>query len=311
MKVPSGKRLRILQLLIAHGRMTGGDLLKTDARTFVKGMIYTTLHRLEDDGLVTSRIDNDSGLPGSAPRYYEITGLGQRMAALGEEAEMLAKKPRWRSAKVRMWLARSLILPIMWLAGMTAVAAEGGQTFVPSQPYDAEPFTPSVPYRAIDDNRTQPRIEPVSRGGDLYIYDPDADVIPRDTTRDGPGYYDDPLQDRSSSWGVGSAIGSVLALLFAGAVFAAWRVGLLQVPLLVWALFIGGERGLRQFGDLRGNFREQLKNAMQRGDRRALTEAQWEYRIGAVLLTLSCFADQLDKAFVWLFAKSRPRPKSD
>ncbi len=63
--VPTGKRLRILQLLVQHGTMTGRQLLDAD-KNLPSGTIYTTLRRLEDDGFVTSRQDKTPGLSAQA-----------------------------------------------------------------------------------------------------------------------------------------------------------------------------------------------------------------------------------------------------
>jgi DNA-binding PadR family transcriptional regulator len=92
--VPSGKRLRILQLLIAHGELTGGQILEHDS-SLPRGTIYTTLRRLQDDKLVSSRVDDDTGEPGPPRRFYKITGQGQRVAKLGEiaEAVMFGSRP--------------------------------------------------------------------------------------------------------------------------------------------------------------------------------------------------------------------------
>jgi DNA-binding PadR family transcriptional regulator len=76
-RVPSGKRLLILELLMARGKMTGWDLGEAD-ESLRSGTIYTTLMRLEEDGFVRSKKDTNSGRPGPAPRHYEITGEGKR-----------------------------------------------------------------------------------------------------------------------------------------------------------------------------------------------------------------------------------------
>jgi PadR family transcriptional regulator len=46
------------------------------------GGVYTLLHRLEKKGLVTSRWGGtDEDRAGARRRYYELTGLGQRVLA--------------------------------------------------------------------------------------------------------------------------------------------------------------------------------------------------------------------------------------
>lgn len=86
--VPSGQRLRILQLLIAHGKLTGGEMRELDS-TLPQGTIFTTLVRLEREGLVASSPVKIAGRRGPPRREYEITGLGIRAARLGKLADMV------------------------------------------------------------------------------------------------------------------------------------------------------------------------------------------------------------------------------
>jgi DNA-binding PadR family transcriptional regulator len=86
MAVPSGKRLRILQLLLEHKELTGGQLLELD-RTLPRGTIYTTLRRLEDDAFASSREESQRGQPGPPRRFYRITTDGARATKAGELAE--------------------------------------------------------------------------------------------------------------------------------------------------------------------------------------------------------------------------------
>ena len=48
-----------------------------------RGSIYTTLHRLEKDTLVTSRTTWDQDGP---RRFYTITGYGRKLAQIGKAA---------------------------------------------------------------------------------------------------------------------------------------------------------------------------------------------------------------------------------
>jgi len=90
---PSGKRLRILQLLLDHGELTGAELLDLDD-SLPRGTIYTTLRRLQDDKLVTSRQEVDKGQPGPPRRLYKITAFGMRAAKLGEYAQAVMSGAR-------------------------------------------------------------------------------------------------------------------------------------------------------------------------------------------------------------------------
>lgn len=91
--VPSGKRLRILQLLLEHGELTGSQILDHD-KSLPRGTIYTSLRRLQDDKLVTSRKVVDRQQPGPPRRFYNLTGLGARAAKLGEVAEVVMSGAR-------------------------------------------------------------------------------------------------------------------------------------------------------------------------------------------------------------------------
>jgi DNA-binding PadR family transcriptional regulator len=88
--LPSGKRLRILQLLKQHGSSTGAELIEYDPE-LPRGTIYTTLKRLQDDGFVKSKTLDDEALPGPPRRKYEVTALGARAVSAGELAEAVLR----------------------------------------------------------------------------------------------------------------------------------------------------------------------------------------------------------------------------
>jgi DNA-binding PadR family transcriptional regulator len=75
------QQLRILQLLIAHGELTGAQILERDA-SLPRGTIYTTLTRLETSNLVGSRQVTDSTQPGPPRRFYKATKRGTHCARL-------------------------------------------------------------------------------------------------------------------------------------------------------------------------------------------------------------------------------------
>jgi len=75
------QRLRILQLLIAHGESSGAQLLDRD-RSLPRGTIYTTLKRLEAAKFVTSRRAAKCEQPGPRRRFYKITSRGARCCRL-------------------------------------------------------------------------------------------------------------------------------------------------------------------------------------------------------------------------------------
>jgi DNA-binding PadR family transcriptional regulator len=81
--LPTGKRLQILGLLAEHGELTGGQLCRVDRRvSLARGTIYTTLERLDEVGLVTSRTEEVPGEGGPPRRYWQITAKGRRALKL-------------------------------------------------------------------------------------------------------------------------------------------------------------------------------------------------------------------------------------
>ena len=86
--LPTGQRLRILQLLVEHGKLSGGQMLELDP-SLPRGTIYVTLQRLQEVKLVTSRKEHECKEPGSARRIYEISALGKRATHLAELGQVL------------------------------------------------------------------------------------------------------------------------------------------------------------------------------------------------------------------------------
>jgi len=75
---------------MANGHRYGFDIM--DATGLASGTVYPVLGRLERDGLVTSRWEDETratsqGRP--ARRYYEVSGEGR--AALREAVDMLGR----------------------------------------------------------------------------------------------------------------------------------------------------------------------------------------------------------------------------
>lgn len=341
MKVPSGKRLRILQLL-TKGEMTGRDLVQADPKTFGYGMIYTTMHRMEDDGLVSSRIV-ETGEPGSAPRYYRLTGLGQRMLALGNETAAVSTKRRRSGPVITRFLTRILSLCLLactwWQPSVAQEPEVGrfeyhddkrvGQTdYQPVKGRWATPlwydagtknsgslhpgFNAGFKDRGYDagwtfaDDRThstqiQPKFIPDFEAYPLEAYplEPDGEFC----APYGPSNCL-PNEKAGSAWGVGHTIGSILFMLWLAAVYSAWRLGLIGRPLLIWALFIGSERGLRQFGDLLSDYRAAKRAALCAGDRSALLRERLGLLRDVSLLTLSCGGEQLQRAITSITRQS-------
>jgi PadR family transcriptional regulator PadR len=85
--------ITILSTLVARERygLEIVDTIKTATagrEILSLGGLYTTLHRMEQKGLVTSRWGESSGVrQGARRKYYSITGVGER--ALTESRKML------------------------------------------------------------------------------------------------------------------------------------------------------------------------------------------------------------------------------
>ena len=67
----------ILDLLAAHAPTYGLDLVAESQGRLKRGSVYVTLGRMEQKGLVRSRLDERPG-QGPARRLYEPTPLGLR-----------------------------------------------------------------------------------------------------------------------------------------------------------------------------------------------------------------------------------------
>lgn len=73
----SSLELLILQILSETGPTYGLDLVTQSRGKLKRGSVYVTLARMEEKGLVTSRLDERPG-EGPARRLYEPTAMGLR-----------------------------------------------------------------------------------------------------------------------------------------------------------------------------------------------------------------------------------------
>ncbi len=71
MRLPASEHL-ILTLLTSHGASYGLELVAASRGKLKRGGIYVTLGRMEDKGLVTSKVADDGR------RRYMPTALGER-----------------------------------------------------------------------------------------------------------------------------------------------------------------------------------------------------------------------------------------
>jgi DNA-binding PadR family transcriptional regulator len=86
------KEREILKLLIGHSaEMYGLEMVARSGGRIGRGSVYVLLDRMEERGLVSSRLEpRVPGLSGSARRLYCPTGHGRRVFQLWEELQGLA-----------------------------------------------------------------------------------------------------------------------------------------------------------------------------------------------------------------------------
>ena len=84
-KLPSPTEIAVLELLVGK-EMYGLEMVKASDR-LTRGGIYVTLNRMEDKGLVSSHVANESG-PTAGRRIYRVTGHGQRAYAAWQQAQI-------------------------------------------------------------------------------------------------------------------------------------------------------------------------------------------------------------------------------
>ena len=83
----------IMNLLFERDEMYGLDMVK-NSRELKRGTVYVTLDRMEDKGLISSRlVDPEKGSRGPARRMYKLTGAGKRVL----QAWMEFKSAAWGS----------------------------------------------------------------------------------------------------------------------------------------------------------------------------------------------------------------------
>lgn len=80
----------ILNLLLREGELFGLELIEKSNGFLKRGTVYVLLDRLENEGLVKSKLrDAPKGAQGPARRVYRITGSGQK--ALRESLDNRSK----------------------------------------------------------------------------------------------------------------------------------------------------------------------------------------------------------------------------
>ena len=77
MVTPASQRLKVLQLIVRYGELTGAEICSKD-ESLPRGTIYTTLVRLERQKLLKSRKDMTSCERGAPRRHFQVTERGAR-----------------------------------------------------------------------------------------------------------------------------------------------------------------------------------------------------------------------------------------
>ena len=85
-KLPSGKELAVLELLVAKREMYGLEMVKASPK-LRRGTVYVLLNRMEDKGYIKSRAIKEEGASGMPKRLYRVTGLGQKAYAAWQQAQ--------------------------------------------------------------------------------------------------------------------------------------------------------------------------------------------------------------------------------
>ncbi len=76
----SDVQLIILKLLADTGELYGLELVAKSEGALKRGTVYVTLDRLEESGLIESKLRAPSkGQQGPSRRIYSITGLGKKV----------------------------------------------------------------------------------------------------------------------------------------------------------------------------------------------------------------------------------------
>ena len=72
------KEALILELLLEHKELYGLELVTASRRRLKRGTVYVTLGRMEEKGLVASRLESSPAGAGGLPRrIYEATPRGR------------------------------------------------------------------------------------------------------------------------------------------------------------------------------------------------------------------------------------------
>lgn len=86
----SGKERQILQLLVSNGEMYGLQMVHASEGQLARGTVYVVLDRMQDKGLVETRVEENSSVSGLPRRLYRPTGYGVKVFRQWERLQALA-----------------------------------------------------------------------------------------------------------------------------------------------------------------------------------------------------------------------------
>jgi PadR family transcriptional regulator, regulatory protein PadR len=81
-------RATILDLLSLGNEFYGLEMVRRSNGRLKRAIVYVHLHRMEQDGLISSRVDDDHADRGPPRRKYRITALGRRALAARVAAQI-------------------------------------------------------------------------------------------------------------------------------------------------------------------------------------------------------------------------------
>lgn len=85
----SPKEALALRLLVSGGEQYGLELVKASEGELKRGTVYVTLNRMEEKGLIESRLAHvEPWAGGPRKRLYRVTGEGARVLRAWERAAM-------------------------------------------------------------------------------------------------------------------------------------------------------------------------------------------------------------------------------
>ena len=93
------KALTVMQLLKNNPGMYGLQIVDASEGQVKKGTIYVVLSSLQDEGWITSNVEQNPKYSGMPRKLYSLTGEGARILALKEQADAI-----WRGSTEHVFI---------------------------------------------------------------------------------------------------------------------------------------------------------------------------------------------------------------